>query len=201
MRIAIAILALLLSPTLGIAGGTCSGVKGGCGRSAYRSEPRSSAPSSGGVYVNGYTRSDGTYVRPHMRSAPGNAGISQKAPEPPVVRFRSSARTTARTSVWTGGVTDSIATMAPVVERRTPQSHAIPEVARPKLSRPITTPVDDPLLRVWTDRTGNFTLTARFGGMLGTTVTLRKLDGTPIKLEFDRLSEADQAWINSRKHQ
>ncbi|WP_254513065.1 SHD1 domain-containing protein [Anatilimnocola floriformis] len=91
--------------------------------------------------------------------------------------------------------------MAPVVERSLPRSSAPPKVEPPKQTRPIPASADDPLLRVWTDRTGSFTVTARFGGMQGTLVTLKKLDGTPIKLEFDRLSEADQAWINDRRRQ
>lgn len=197
MRIAIALVALLFSPALVFAGGTCSGVKGGCGRSTYRSSP----PTSGGVYVSGYTRSDGTYVRPHTRHAPRTAD-DVPVPALPTARYRSTARTTARTSVWTGDVTDSVATMAPVVERQPSRTRIIPEVTSPtKPSRPIPAPVEDPLLRVWTDRTGSYSLTARFGGMLGTTVTLKKLDGTPIKLEFDQLSDADQQWITARRHQ
>jgi sensor histidine kinase YesM len=39
--------------------------------SYYRSSSTSSSPSSSGtVHVRGYTRKDGTYVRPHTRSSP-----------------------------------------------------------------------------------------------------------------------------------
>lgn len=38
--------------------------------SYYRSSSTSSSPSSGTVHVRGYTRKDGTYVRPHTRSSP-----------------------------------------------------------------------------------------------------------------------------------
>jgi hypothetical protein len=52
-------------------------------RTAARADPASSVSGSGGasgctsgctVHVRGYTRKDGTYVRPHTRSAPHSGG-------------------------------------------------------------------------------------------------------------------------------
>jgi|GEM_PF-4540417 len=199
MRIPLLVMTfLLLLPIQANAGGTCSGVKGGCGRSAYRSSARTSAPSGGAVHVSGYTRKDGTYVRPHTRSAPGTADHSHEE-EKPLVRYRSTARTTARTSAWTGDVTDTVATMAPVV-RPPARIHTIPEIPAPQVPRSVPDPIADSLLRTWTDRSGSFSVRARFGGMLGTTVTLKKLDGTSVKLDVSQLSEVDQAWIEARKN-
>jgi hypothetical protein len=53
--------------------------------------------------------------------------------------------------------------------------------------------------RMWTDKTGQFTTEARFGGMAGGTVTLHKSDGTTAKIPFDQLSPADQEWIERRR--
>jgi hypothetical protein len=102
--LAIAIAALLLTAQALHAGGPCSGVKGGCGRSTYRSSSRSS---SGSVHVSGYTRSDGTYVRPHTRSLPGHGSTSshssKSAPAIHInVPVRTEARTAARVDHWNG---------------------------------------------------------------------------------------------------
>ena len=106
-------LLVALTPAVADAGGTCSGVKGGCGRSISRS----SSSSGGTVHVRGYTRKDGTYVRPHTRRAPGTASYDPPPIDPPAIgpaESRSSARTSARTKVrttartvaWSGNVTD-----------------------------------------------------------------------------------------------
>jgi hypothetical protein len=51
------------------------------------------------VHVDGYYRKDGTYVKPHDRHAPGTA---LRSDETPTQKHRTSARTTARTSIWKG---------------------------------------------------------------------------------------------------
>ncbi len=179
-----AVVALL--PSLAYAGGTCSGVKGGCGRSAFSSSARSSSP-GGTVHVSGYYRKDGTYVRPHDRRAPGTAAVNYRPdPEPeakpPPVKVRTAPRTSARITAWNGNVTD--------VEE------PAPPVAR---TRPPSMPVAEPQIRNWTDKSGAFTVMARFGGMAGTTVTLHKTDGTTIKVQLDQLCQADQDWIAARR--
>lgn len=122
MTRALLLLLLLLMPVVALGGGTCSGVKGGCGRSSSRSSSSSSG-SGGTVQVSGYTRKDGTYVRPHTRHAPGTAQHVEveeyiPPPSPPArTTARTGARTTARTTAWNGNVTDHDDT--PVVVSRT----------------------------------------------------------------------------------
>jgi hypothetical protein len=41
---------------------------------AADAEEKGVAPAAGRVSVRGYTRKDGTYVRPHTRSYPGSGG-------------------------------------------------------------------------------------------------------------------------------
>lgn len=111
----VALLGVLVSAGQAWAGGPCSGVKGGCGRSTYRSSSRDYSPSigkspstsssscSGSVSVKGYTRKDGTHVAAHTRSAPGcGSGGSSSGSASTGSSYRSSARTTARTSTWNG---------------------------------------------------------------------------------------------------
>jgi hypothetical protein len=85
------------------AGGPCSGVPGGCGRSRYRS-----SASGGTVHVKGYTRKDGTYVSPHARRS-ACSGCNE-------TKTRTSPRTTARTRTWggTGSASDDKSLYAPV---------------------------------------------------------------------------------------
>lgn len=100
MKPALAIVTVLLCCQPAKGGGPCSGVRGGCGRSSYRtsvSAPSySSSPSSGcgTVNVRAYTRKDGTHVRAHTRSSPGCGGSKPN--------YRTSARTTPRTAIWNG---------------------------------------------------------------------------------------------------
>lgn len=54
------------------------------------------------VQVRGYTKKDGTYVRPHTRSAPGTSGTVVVAPPP--VEYRTEARTAPRTEPPAAGV-------------------------------------------------------------------------------------------------
>jgi hypothetical protein len=54
-------------------------------------------------------------------------------------------------------------------------------------------------IRTWTDKTGNFSTDASFGGMAGGVVTLHKTDGTTTKIPIDQLSPADQDWIAARR--
>jgi SLA1 homology domain 1, SHD1. len=129
MTRALSLLLLLLVPAVALAGGTCSGVKGGCGRSSSRSSSGGSSNSSasgGTIQVSGYTRKDGTYVRPHTRHAPGTAThveaeeyVAPPSPSPRTTA-RTGARTTARTTAWNGNVTDHDETPVAVVSRTAP---------------------------------------------------------------------------------
>lgn len=99
MRNLIAIAALLTCCQAAVAGGPCSGVRGGCGRSSYRTSVSipsyDDSPSGcGTVNVRSYTRKDGTHVRAHTRSAPSCGGSKPS--------YRTSARTSARTGYWNG---------------------------------------------------------------------------------------------------
>ncbi len=51
--------------------------------------------------------------------------------------------------------------------------------------------------RTWT--AGEHTTTARFAGMIGQTVRLKKKDGKTVSIPLSRLSEADRKWITDRK--
>jgi hypothetical protein len=53
--------------------------------------------------------------------------------------------------------------------------------------------------RRWSSHDGRFKTEARFGGMVGSTVTLHKSDGTTVKVQLDQLSDADKSWIRSRR--
>lgn len=55
--------------------------------------------------------------------------------------------------------------------------------------------------RKWTDSTGKFSVVAEYTGTANGTVSLRKQDGKVIKVPFDRLSEADRKWLESRRTQ
>ena len=52
--------------------------------------------------------------------------------------------------------------------------------------------------RTWTDSTGKYRIVAEFVSYGVGTVTLKKLDGTVVKLPMDRLADADQKWIRDR---
>lgn len=53
--------------------------------------------------------------------------------------------------------------------------------------------------RTWTDSTGKHTIEAKFRGMAAGKVRLNKHDGNTIQLPFEKLSDEDQKWIESRK--
>lgn len=181
------LVALLLTATLAtpaIGGGTCSGVKGGCGRSSPRTTSRSSSP-GGTVHVSGYTRKDGTYVRPHTRRSPGTAKQTDVAntetrPNPPPTqpaKHRTTARTTARTNYWNGKVTDE-------------QEHSpTPVVARSEAVN----------LRIWTSSDGMFSVEAEFVSLTAGMVKLKKVDGSIITVALEKLSRSDREWIDRRR--
>lgn len=58
-----------VNPVYNISSGNSSTKSYNSPKSNHRSSS-TSTPSGGTVYVKGYTRKDGTYVRPHTRSAP-----------------------------------------------------------------------------------------------------------------------------------
>lgn len=53
----------------------------------------------------------------------------------------------------------------------------------------------DTRLRTWSNRDGEFSTEAEFVGFTDGFVTLKKPDGTTIKVGFDELSNADTKWI------
>ncbi len=57
---------------------------------------------------------------------------------------------------------------------------------------------DPPELRTWKAGAGEFSTTARFGGIVNQVVTLFKEDKTTIKIPLDRLCAEDQRWIEAR---
>ncbi len=118
------------------AGGPCSGVRGGCHRSSYRDSARSSAPSIESVHVDGYFRKDGTYVRPHNRRPPGTVSHSDNSSfslpdlptdEKPTRKYRTSARTKARDSIWkgTGSTADDDDAKAPAAKPSLPAKYIV----------------------------------------------------------------------------
>ena len=184
MRWLVAILLTATFATPAIGGGTCSGVKGGCGRSSARTSSRSSSP-GGTVHVSGYTRKDGTYVRPHTRRTPGTSpqndvanGEIRPNPSPTQpVKHRTAARTTARTSYWNGNVADE-------------KEHSPPRAV----------PTSEPSkLRTWTSSDGLFSVEAEFVSLTAGKVKLKKLDGSIIAIAIEKLSRADREWIDRRK--
>lgn len=95
--------------------------------------------------------------------------------------------------------------LIPVVPNRRAQRLANAK-ARAAAAKPVAAVVKKPIvdlpepeLRTWTDDTGRYTTFARFVGMLNQNVTLLKLDNSQVELPFDRLSVADQEWIESRR--
>jgi len=53
--------------------------------------------------------------------------------------------------------------------------------------------------RLWTDRTGNFQIRAKFAGREDDKIKLEKADGTVISVPFERLSDADQKLLGADK--
>lgn len=78
---------------------------------------------------------------------------------------------------------------------------AIPPAPKPE---PLpTTPVlpAKPEVRTWSDTTGKFSVEATFVSENSGTVTLRKQDGSEVKLPAVKLSTADQSWIKDHNGQ
>ncbi|WP_158261196.1 MULTISPECIES: SHD1 domain-containing protein [Pirellulaceae] len=53
--------------------------------------------------------------------------------------------------------------------------------------------------RVWKDKTGQFSITATFSGLIGDQVKLLKENGEEIKVPLSKLSDEDKQWINELK--
>lgn len=64
---------------------------------------------------------------------------------------------------------------------------------RPPPERP------EPVVRTWSDATGQFTIEAEFAGYSSGVVKLKKADGSTLDLLLENLSQADQDWIRSRR--
>lgn len=60
-------------------------------------------------------------------------------------------------------------------------------------------PVDRSAPRLWTDRTGQFQVRAKYIGIEGGKVKLEKADGTVISVPLERLSEEDQKFVAADK--
>jgi endonuclease YncB( thermonuclease family) len=119
MRLRAIIIALigLYSAGDALAGGPCSGVRGGCYRSSYRStypigrsipSPVENESPCGQIAVQGYTSADGTATSAYTRAAPGCNGTSVNrnvtyniSPFVYVDNSRSITETPARTAVRT----------------------------------------------------------------------------------------------------
>ncbi|QDU58904.1 SHD1 domain-containing protein [Aeoliella mucimassa] len=52
--------------------------------------------------------------------------------------------------------------------------------------------------RTWKDQSGRFSIEASYGGMNGDKVVLQKVDGSTIEVPLDKLSDADQDFVNSQ---
>jgi hypothetical protein len=52
--------------------------------------------------------------------------------------------------------------------------------------------------RKWTDRTGKFSVTARFGGVEGDSVILIRTGGKQVKVPLEKLSDEDQQYVKSQ---
>jgi hypothetical protein len=89
-----------------VAGGPCSGVRGGCHRTSYVTEPRWTAPSYRSsslsatcrTWVKGHTR-NGNHVEGHYRETSCSGSGSKSS-------YRSEARTSARWRFWEGTGSD-----------------------------------------------------------------------------------------------
>lgn len=88
------------------------------------------------------------------------------------------------------------------------QTHATPkppaqdtpsESIEESAPQPAMSTVSSASLRTWTDASGKFTIEAEFAGYAAGAVTLRKSDGSTISMPMEKLSQADQYWIRSRR--
>jgi hypothetical protein len=59
-------------------------------------------------------------------------------------------------------------------------------------------PREEPILRTWHDSAGTHAIEAKFHGMIGGKVRLKKADGSTITVPLEKLSDDDQAWIKAR---
>lgn len=83
------------------------------------------------VHVSGYTRKDGTYVRPHMRSPPGSGSASYSPPRTSYstsgrTSYRSSPHTQARSSYSLGSLGSVYESGARMEENDGPPSRNVP---------------------------------------------------------------------------
>lgn len=83
-----------------------------------------------------------------------------------------------------------------------PAKETIPDQADSTIQEPdapdVTPDPPSTTFRAWTDATGKFTIEAEYKGVLQGVVSLKKKDGTTIKLPLERLSEVDRKWIADR---
>lgn len=86
--------------------------------------------------------------------------------------------------------------LEPTPEEREATRKAAEEAARVREEKAAA--IEAARWHTWTDKTGGFTVEARFSGYAAGTVKLEKRDGSTLEIPMDRLSEDDQAWIRER---
>lgn len=69
------------------------------------------------------------------------------------------------------------------------------------VGRQPSAPVNAVESRTWHDVSGKFKTDARFVSMTAGVVTLRKTDGSTVKVPMDKLSEEDREWIEARRRE
>lgn len=103
-----------------------------------------------------------------------------------------------------GGGTMHLFPLGPTqtVRKLTPRAVAAnPDKLKPGTTakkRPLSPPAAPAELRTWQDTTGQFTIKAKLLRASAGTVTLRKEDGSTIKVPLEKLSDEDQEYIRNR---
>jgi hypothetical protein len=136
----------------------------------------------------------------------GRAAFPAAAPSPSTL-LPDTEVTSASEATDTGLDTEPVA-LPPMEAVPNPEPVALPSIVADDLSA-VTSPIPDtsgdesrapqetpsPQFRTWTDSTGKFSVEAVWIGTDGNGVTLEKRDGKTVTLPIDRLSNADQEWI------
>jgi hypothetical protein len=91
--------------------------------------------------------------------------------------------------------TPIVAVLPPIPDSAPQPVTPLPDASPPE-SQPAKT---EKWLRNWNDKTGKFSTDAIFGGMEDGIVTLHKMDGVTVKVQADKLSDADREWIEGQQ--
>jgi hypothetical protein len=78
-------------------------------------------------------------------------------------------------------------------------TESAPVDSEPMEIEPIVEPSQHPP-RQWTDQTGKFKVTATFVSFANGVVSIRKEDGTVIKIPATKLSDADRSYIQEQRY-